>query len=157
MIWLATPLLLNNFRARCVHVNLWERFRRPENDRRRYCLCPSFSHDEHLTGGCHVRLPEVAGGGGAFGLLNAIHLIHEHYGFSFWDAMIIEAAIKGGAAILMSEDLQDGPIISGAAIQNPFNSTNRRFLHSGSINRTFNIQQRTPNVESFNRIRSDFP
>ena len=46
--------------------------------------------------------------------------IHDRYGYSFWDAMIIEAAIKGGAAILMSEDLQDGQVISGVAIQNPF-------------------------------------
>lgn len=42
------------------------------------------------------------------------------FGYSFWDSMIIEAAIKGGATILISEDLQDGQVISGVAIRNPF-------------------------------------
>ena len=52
-------------------------------------------------------------------ILDAID-IHNRYGYSFWDAMIIEAAIKGGAAILMSEDLQDGQVIDGVIIKNPF-------------------------------------
>jgi len=42
------------------------------------------------------------------------------FGYSFWDSMIIEAAITGGAAILLSEDLQDGQVISGVTISNPF-------------------------------------
>ena len=42
------------------------------------------------------------------------------FGYSFWDSMIIEAAIKGGAAVLISEDLQDGQVISGVTIKNPF-------------------------------------
>ena len=40
--------------------------------------------------------------------------------YSFWDSMIIEAAIKGGATVLISEDLQDGQVISGVTIKNPF-------------------------------------
>jgi len=43
------------------------------------------------------------------------------FGYSFWDSMIIEAAIKGDAAVLISEDLQDGQVISGVTIRNPFN------------------------------------
>ena len=42
------------------------------------------------------------------------------YGYSFWDSMIIEAAIKGGATVLISEDLQDGQVVSGVTIKNPF-------------------------------------
>ena len=42
------------------------------------------------------------------------------FGYSFWDSMIIEAAIKGGAAVLISEDLQDGQVVSGVRIKNPF-------------------------------------
>ena len=42
------------------------------------------------------------------------------YGYSFWDSMIIEAAIKGGATVLISEDLQDGQAVSGVTIKNPF-------------------------------------
>jgi predicted nucleic acid-binding protein len=46
--------------------------------------------------------------------------ICERYGYSFWDSMIVEAAIKGGAKVLISEDLQDGQVISGVTIRNPF-------------------------------------
>ncbi|MBW2285041.1 MAG: PIN domain-containing protein [Deltaproteobacteria bacterium] len=46
--------------------------------------------------------------------------IHLKFGYSFWDSMIIEAAITGGAEFLMSEDLQDGQIIGGVTIKNPF-------------------------------------
>ena len=42
------------------------------------------------------------------------------FGYSFWDSMIIEAAIKGGATVLISEDLQDGRVVSGVSIKNPF-------------------------------------
>jgi predicted nucleic acid-binding protein len=42
------------------------------------------------------------------------------YDVSAWDSMIIEAAIKGGAVFLMSEDLQHGQVISGVTIRNPF-------------------------------------
>jgi predicted nucleic acid-binding protein len=42
------------------------------------------------------------------------------FGYSFWDSMIIEAAIKGGATVLISEDLQDGQVVSGVSIKNPF-------------------------------------
>lgn len=42
------------------------------------------------------------------------------FGYSFWDSMIIEAAITGGAVALISEDLQEGQVISGVTIRNPF-------------------------------------
>ena len=46
--------------------------------------------------------------------------IRDKYRYSFWDSMIIEAAIKGGAVFLMSEDLQHGQVISGVTIRNSF-------------------------------------
>ena len=46
--------------------------------------------------------------------------IHLKFGYSFWDSMIIEAAIKGGAAILISEDFQNGQVVHGVTIKNPF-------------------------------------
>ena len=52
-------------------------------------------------------------------ILDAID-ISLRYGYSFWDSMIIEAAIKGGATVLISEDLQDGQVVSGVTIKNPF-------------------------------------
>jgi predicted nucleic acid-binding protein len=39
---------------------------------------------------------------------------------SFWDSLIIDAALKGGAERLWSEDLQHGRIVNGMRIENPF-------------------------------------
>ena len=39
---------------------------------------------------------------------------------SFWDAMIVAAALKGGAAQILSEDMNHGQTISGIRIVNPF-------------------------------------
>jgi predicted nucleic acid-binding protein len=39
---------------------------------------------------------------------------------SFWDALIVRAAENAGCAVLLSEDLQDGEIISGVRVKNPF-------------------------------------
>jgi predicted nucleic acid-binding protein len=39
---------------------------------------------------------------------------------SFWDALIVEAAIQGGASNLFSEDLQHGRRIDGLTVENPF-------------------------------------
>ena len=52
-------------------------------------------------------------------ILKAIDL-HECHKFAFWDAMIIEAATRGGAKVLLSEDLSHGRIINGIKIKNPF-------------------------------------
>ena len=40
--------------------------------------------------------------------------------FSFWDALIVEAAIEGGANTLYSEDFQDGQAFDGVRVTNPF-------------------------------------
>ena len=44
----------------------------------------------------------------------------ERHQLSFWDALIIEAARRGGARRLVSEDLQVGRRIAGLVIENPF-------------------------------------
>src|SRR6056297_1158977 len=41
---------------------------------------------------------------------------------SFWDALIIEAAVSGGASVLYTEDLQHGQTIDNLKILNPFQS-----------------------------------
>lgn len=40
--------------------------------------------------------------------------------FSFWDALIVEAALKAGAERLLTEDLQHGRVIEGLRVENPF-------------------------------------
>ncbi len=54
-------------------------------------------------------------------ILKAIE-IHNRYLYSFWDSMIIYAAISGGAAILLSEDLHDRQTILGVTIENPLST-----------------------------------
>jgi predicted nucleic acid-binding protein len=39
---------------------------------------------------------------------------------SFWDALIVEAALKGGAKNLLTEDLHHGQVVDGLEIENPF-------------------------------------
>ncbi len=50
---------------------------------------------------------------------NALGL-KEQVGCSVYDALIIEAAVQEKCSILYSEDLQDGRVIAGVKIQNPF-------------------------------------
>lgn len=52
-------------------------------------------------------------------ILKAID-IQEKHGFSFWDSMIVAAAVAGGAVLLLTEDLSDGQKIGGVEIRNPF-------------------------------------
>jgi len=43
------------------------------------------------------------------------------YGFSFYDSMIISAAMESNCAVLYSEDMQNGQVIDGKlTIKNPF-------------------------------------
>lgn len=41
---------------------------------------------------------------------------------SYWDALIVEAALNAGAGVLFTEDLQDGQRIESLQIVNPFRS-----------------------------------
>jgi len=46
--------------------------------------------------------------------------IQERWRFSFYDSMIVAAAIEAGCDILFSEDLQHGMAIRNLTIENPF-------------------------------------
>ena len=48
--------------------------------------------------------------------------IEEQHQLSFWDALIVAAAVKGGAARILTEDLTPGRLISGVRIETPFAS-----------------------------------
>ena len=47
-------------------------------------------------------------------------MLREETGYSFYDALIVTAAIEMGCKTLLSEDLQDGRIIHNVTILNPF-------------------------------------
>jgi len=59
-----------------------------------------------------VRVDEVM-------ILSAIER-HRSMSFSFWDALILEAALRGGADRLLTEDMQYGQKIEGLLVENPF-------------------------------------
>ncbi len=46
--------------------------------------------------------------------------LQKRYGYSFWDSLIIRAAVEAGADILVTEDLAAGQTIGGVTIRNPF-------------------------------------
>lgn len=46
--------------------------------------------------------------------------LEEDHTLSGWDALVIEAAIRSGAGVLLSEDLQDGRHFGNLVIENPF-------------------------------------
>lgn len=45
---------------------------------------------------------------------------NQRLSISFWDALIVEAAIVGGADYILTEDLQHGQVIEGVRVHNPF-------------------------------------
>lgn len=53
-------------------------------------------------------------------ILHAAMQRHAGGQFSFWDALIVEAALAGGCQTLYSEDMQDGFVVDGMTIENPF-------------------------------------
>ena len=46
--------------------------------------------------------------------------VQEKHRISFWDGLIIAAAARSGAERLLTEDLNDGQMIEGVLISNPF-------------------------------------
>lgn len=46
--------------------------------------------------------------------------VQSRYGYSFYDSLILAAALDAGCERIYSEDLQDGQQIQGLTIRNPF-------------------------------------
>lgn len=46
--------------------------------------------------------------------------IQAKYRYSFWDSLIVSAAVRSGASVLLTEDLKSGQIIDDVMIKNPF-------------------------------------
>ncbi len=64
-----------------------------------------------------LRWPLVVNEGGS--ILRAVDL-QIKYRFSFWDSLILQAAIASKSEFLLSEDFQDGQVIESVTIINPF-------------------------------------
>jgi predicted nucleic acid-binding protein len=54
--------------------------------------------------------------------------LQEKFKFSFWDSLIIQAAVQGQTKILLSEDLPDGQLVMGTKILNPFTRDWKSYL-----------------------------
>lgn len=52
----------------------------------------------------------------------------ERFRLQFWDCVIWQAALAGGASIFVSEDLQDGLSIEGMTVLDPFPASNAHRL-----------------------------
>jgi len=53
-------------------------------------------------------------------LVNAAVATSIRYQLSYWDSLIIEAAVRAGCSQLYSEDLSDGAEYHGVTVRNPF-------------------------------------
>lgn len=56
---------------------------------------------------------------GADDIIAATRIADEHQ-LSFWDAMIVRSAVALGCRTLWTEDLNDGQVVEGVRITNPF-------------------------------------
>ena len=45
---------------------------------------------------------------------------HQSGAFSFWDSLVVEAALKSGCSKLLTEDMQNGLMIDSLTISSPF-------------------------------------
>jgi predicted nucleic acid-binding protein len=52
--------------------------------------------------------------------ISAAFRIEDECRIGFWDALIIAAARKAGADRILSEDLNEGQVIAGVRVENPF-------------------------------------
>ncbi len=64
-----------------------------------------------------LRWPLVVNDGGD--IVRALDL-QIKYRFSFWDSLVLQAAIASKSEFLLSEDFQDGRVIESVTIINPF-------------------------------------
>ena len=56
---------------------------------------------------------------GVVDLLGGIDL-HRIHSLSFWDSLIVRAALNGSCTVLNTEDMQSGYVVDGLALRNPF-------------------------------------
>jgi predicted nucleic acid-binding protein len=73
--------------------------------------------DLRITVGKLLTLPLVTLGPAE--IRSALHF-EDRYGISFWDALIVAAAVSGGANVLYTEDLSDGQQYGPVTVRNPF-------------------------------------
>lgn len=48
--------------------------------------------------------------------------LHAVHALSYWDSLVVAAAARAGCACILTEDLDDGAIVDGVRVENPFRS-----------------------------------
>jgi predicted nucleic acid-binding protein len=56
-------------------------------------------------------------------LHEAARALARDHGFAFYDALIVAAALEAGCDTLLSEDMQNGRVVDGLTIVNPFGAS----------------------------------
>jgi hypothetical protein len=57
-------------------------------------------------------------------IVGALEFVRDHK-LAFWDALMCATAIRAGVRYLLTEDLQDGRLLGGMTIVNPFAPSGR--------------------------------
>ena len=60
--------------------------------------------------------------------VEAARLIHARHGYSWWDSLLLASALELGCTHFLSEDLQDGQVIAGLTIVDPFAHSPGQFI-----------------------------
>lgn len=55
-------------------------------------------------------------------VLQQARVVEQRYQFNWWDSLVVAAALLQACTLLLTEDLQDGMVISGLRVLNPFRS-----------------------------------
>jgi len=61
-------------------------------------------------------------------VLEQAWVVQDRFGFSFWDSLIMGAAITYGCSYLLTEDLKEGLEFDGLTVVNPFSFTPDKLL-----------------------------
>jgi len=54
-----------------------------------------------------------------YDLIRESVLLSDEASLSFWDALIVSAAVRSGAEVLFTEDMNDGQVVRGIRVSNP--------------------------------------
>jgi predicted nucleic acid-binding protein len=52
--------------------------------------------------------------------------LHAVHALSHWDSLVVAAAARAGCACILTEDLDDGAVVDGVRVEDPFRSGARQ-------------------------------
>jgi predicted nucleic acid-binding protein len=63
-------------------------------------------------------------------IINKATELARAHAMQLWDCVVCAASAEAGAKVLMTEDMQDGRVIHGLRVMNPFAATNAEAVES---------------------------